>query len=142
MRKKFPHALRLMLCTTQEISAINYDNYLHKGFPVPAENGVGYQYLTMTNMDEEGYPSDSTYINEVGSDEAWLMWNDGVYEWERGDVTSMVEHSDGSDEEVGVETPISGGYGRDKHTFIVEFPKWTRKEPEDHGGTDVRVNDL
>ena len=131
-----------MLCTTPQISAINYDNYLHKGFPVPTQDVGKYTYLTMTNMDEEGYPSDSPYITEVGSDEAWKIWNDGLFMWERGDVTSMVEHSDGSDEEVGVETPISGGYGKDKHTFIVESPKWVCKEPEDHDETETSVNDL
>ena len=121
-----------MLCTTPQISAINFDNYLHKGFPVPTQDVGAYTYLTMTNMDEEGYPSDSTYINEVGSDEAWKIWNDGIYEWERGDVTTMVEHSDASDEEEGMETPISGGYGKGLNTFIVEFPEWMRKGPDEN----------
>ena len=130
VRKKFPDALRLMLCTAPEISAINFDNYLHKGFPVPSEVEGGYTYLTMTNMDEEGYPSDSTYIREVGDNDAWNIWTDGLFTWDKDGVTEMVEHSDGSDEELWNKTPISGGYGKNLCTFIVEFPAWMRNAPE------------
>ena len=61
--EKFPEAVQLMLCTTTEISSVNYDNYLYAAFPVTSSTGVGYQYLRMTNIDEDGYPSDNTYIN-------------------------------------------------------------------------------
>ena len=120
--EKFPEALRVMLCTLTEISSVNYDTYLYAGFSAPNSSGVGYQYLRMTNINEEGHPLDNDYINEVGPTEAWDLWNDGEYEWERVNFQDGKIHDGNSEDAMGVETPISGGYGRDRHTFIAEFP--------------------
>ena len=68
-----------MLCTTTDISKINHNNYTNWGFPFPKESGIGYEYIRMTNMDEDGYPSDNSYINSVGPTPAWKCWNSG--EW-------------------------------------------------------------
>ena len=80
----------------------------------------------MTNMDEDGYPSDNSYINSVGPTPAWECWNSG--EWLCEPVNSelgQVLHGNpggNQEDEMCIWTPVSGGYGSQKHTFIAEFP--------------------
>ena len=109
---KFPSARRIMLATTKEMSKINYENYLKAGFPIPGSDGLGYEYLPMTNIDADDYPEDCQYVDRIGDTKAWNTWNDGKWDW--------LPSEDNPDE--GFDIPISGGYGRDKHTFIAEFP--------------------
>ena len=68
----------------------------------------------MINLDEDGYPSDCTFLDHVGPTEAWDLWNDGEYEWERVDFQGGELHDGSLSDEMGLETPISGGYGKGK----------------------------
>ena len=76
----------------------------------------------MTNLDEDGYPFDNSYINRTGPTPAWDCWNSGDYEY--APVTFPIgEGLQGNPEEqMYIWTPVSGGYGADKHTFVAEFP--------------------
>ena len=120
--KKSPDARQLMLCTTKDISRVNYDNYLNAGFPVPSIDSHGYQFLKKINFDHDGYPSDCSYFDRARDTDAWSLWNDGEFDWK------PLELEDGSfDDENGHD--ISGGYGADKYTFIAEFPPHSWNNP-------------
>ena len=101
-----------MLATTKEMSKVNYENYLKAGFPIAGSDGVGYEYLQMTNIYADDYPEDCPYVDGIGDTSAWNIWNDGKWNW--------LASEDNPEE--GYKVPISGRYGRDKHIFIAEFP--------------------
>ena len=108
----FPLARRILLVTTKEMAKVNYESYLQAGFLIATSDGVGYEYLQMTNIYADDYPEDCPYLDGIRDTEAWNTWNDGKWDW--------LPSEDNPDE--GFDIPISGGYGRDKHTFIAEFP--------------------
>ena len=117
--KTYPQVQRLMLGTSQLISKTNFENYINNGFPVDSSGGEGYEYLEMTDIDADGYPSDSTYINTIGNTLDWKTWNTGKWRWNR--ITRFL-HEGVWRRNFGVDTPVSGGYGEDKHTLVAEFP--------------------
>ena len=79
--KTFSDALRLMLATSDHISPINFNNYINNGFPVDSSNKEGYEYLEMTDIDADGFPSDSIYLDALGNTAAWKVWNAGKWRW-------------------------------------------------------------
>ena len=74
---------------------------------------------SFTDIDADGYPSDSTYINTIGDTVAWDTWNTGKWRWSR---IKRHFHNGVWRRNMGIDTPISGGYGEDKHTLVAEFP--------------------
>ena len=73
----------------------------------------------MTDIDAVGYPSDSEYLDTFGDTAAWKVWNEGKWRWnrlKRYRVRGVMRR------DMGIDTPISGGYGEDKHTLVAEFP--------------------
>ena len=108
-----------MLATSDHISTVNFSNYVNNGFPVDSSNEEGYEYLEMTDIDADGYPSDSTYLDTIGDTDAWQVWNAGKWRWNR---IRRYKLEGVLRRDMGIDTPISGGYREDKHTLVAEFP--------------------
>ena len=115
----YPEVKRLMLGTSHLISKTNFENYISNGFPIDHINGVGYEYLEMVDIDADGYPSDSSYINTIGNTSEWNTWNTGKWRWNK--ITRHY-HEGVWRRNFGYNRPLSGGYGEDKHTLVAEFP--------------------
>ena len=110
-----------MLGTSVHFSEVNFNNYIKNGFPVDSPSNAGYQYLQMTDIDADNYPSDSPYINSIEDTCAWDTWNDGRCRWQnirRIFIDGRWRRNQGYD------VPTTGGYGIDKHTLVCEFPPY------------------
>ena len=119
--KTYPDVVRLMLATSVHFSEVNFHNYIRNGFPVDSPSNVGYQYLQMVDIDEDGYPSDSPFINSIGNTSQWKHWNDGRVRWQRIrkiKIDGVWRYNRGYD------VPTTGGYGIDKHTLVCDFPPY------------------
>ena len=119
--KTYPDVVRLMLATSVHFSEVNFHNYIRNGFPVDSPSNVGYQYLQMVDIDEDGYPSDSPFINSIGNTSQWKHWNDGRVRWQR---IRKIKIDGRWRYNRGYDVPTTGGYGIDKHTLVCDFPPY------------------
>ena len=119
--KTYPDVVRLMLATSVHFSEVNFHNYIRNGFPVDSPSDVGYQYLQMVDIDEDGYPSDSPFINSIGNTSQWKHWNDGRVRWQR---IRKIKIDGRWRYNRGYDVPTTGGYGIDKHTLVCDFPPY------------------
>ena len=119
--KTYPDVVRLMLATSVHFSEVNFHNYIRNGFPVDSPSNVGYQYLKMVDIDEDGYPSDSPFINSIGNTSQWKHWNDGRVRWQR---IRKIKIDGRWRYNRGYDVPTTGGYGIDKHTLVCDFPPY------------------
>ena len=113
------YVLKTYPATSEHISKVNFNNYINNGFPVESSNKKGYEYLEMTDIDADGFPSDSLYLDSFRDTSAWDVWNAGKWRWNRVIRTKVggIWRRD-----MGHNIPLSGGYGFDKHTLVCEFP--------------------
>ena len=119
--KTYPDVIRLMLGTSVHFSKINFDNCIKNGFPVDNQFNAGYDYLEITDIDEDGYPSGSSYIDAIGNTCAWGIWNRGRWRWSK---LPRIKVDGRWRRNMGADFPVSGGYGIDKHTLVCEFPPY------------------
>ena len=105
-----------MLATCEAYNPENYRNYTKVGLPVLPENGVGCTYHKMIDVDAPGH-KDKAFDRRVGNDDAWELWTKGRFTF-CGKILRNGKRS----KKVGTKTPVTGGYGCDKHTLVVELP--------------------
>ena len=75
----------------------------------------------MVDIDEDGYPSDSPFINSIGNTSQWKHWNDGRCRWQR---IRKIKIDGRWRYNRGYDVPTTGGYGIDKHTLVCDFPPY------------------
>ena len=72
----------------------------------------------MTDIDHLDYDSDDPYLDSIGSDADWTVWEHGQKRWKRYKLP------DGSNSETHeYYIPYIGGYGEGKATLITELPE-------------------
>ncbi len=116
IRSELPEAKYIMLATTTEISEANYTNYTATGFPWLRSGGEGYDYLKMTDIDHDDFVDDG-FTAEIGSDESWDLWTEGKTKWQ-----GKRQRNGKRSRTHGWNVPVTGGYGKDKHTLVAKLP--------------------
>ena len=118
MEKAFPQAKFVMLATTPEWNKANYTNYMSQGFPVRNENGDGYVFIKMVDVDHPDHDDDD-FDFSVGSKAVWDRWTFGTKEF-----VGYVLKSGKRSKSHGHSVSVSGGYGEDKRTLVGVLPPY------------------
>ena len=113
--RNYPLAKFVMLATCQAYNPANYSNYLKSGMPVPNQGG-GYMNVPMVDVDHPDH-DDKEFDKRVGDDDAWELWTTGQWKW-----TGRMLTSGQRSKSQGTRSPLTGGYGSDKHTLVAELP--------------------
>ena len=117
IRRAIPQAQYIMLATSRHQQA-NYNTYTVTGFPWLRGNGEGYDYIKMIDID---IWEEEDFASSIGSDAAWDLWTEGKTRWQ-GKLLSNGKRS----KTTGWRIPVSGGYGKDKHTLVAQLPLPTK----------------